>query len=292
MDELGYLPNGAARALKYGSYGTIGLIAHRLASTGESRTFEAVVEAARLQGYTVSLVEVRTPSSADVTEAAARLSNQAIDGLIIIRAEIETTGALALPQRLPVVVSDSRLHVHLPSVGADQVTGTRLAVEHLLALGHTTVHHMSGPADSSPGQLRASEWRAALRAAGRTTPAPYVGDWSASSGYQLGVHIAADRTITAVFCANDEMAAGLIRAAHERGRDVPRDLSVVGFDDIPLASFLWPPLTTVAQDFTAIGESLVDLLMRQIRNPEEIADVHIVVPVELVVRASTTIPRR
>jgi DNA-binding LacI/PurR family transcriptional regulator len=99
------------------------------------------------------------------------------------------------------------------------------------------------------------------------------GDWSATSGYEQGLRIAADPEVTAVFCANDEMAAGLYRALRETGRSIPEDVSVVGFDDIPLAEHLWPPLTTVAQDFHQIGRELVELLLRQVRDGESLTDV-------------------
>lgn len=291
MDELGYSPNHAARALRYGSFGTIGMIAHRLARTGESRTVEAVVEAARAEGYTVSLVDVQTPSPDDVTEAAARLSHQSIDGLVIIRAETATPTNLVLPPRVPVVVSDSRFVGHHPAVGADQITGTHLAVAHLLDLGHRTVHHLAGPPGSTPAQIRVETWREHLVGAGRPVPEVRHGDWSAASGYQQGQGVAEDLDVTAVFCANDEMAAGLVRALSEHGRRVPEDVSVVGFDDIPLAEYLWPPLTTVQQDFHLIGRRLVELLLRQIRDRSPLTDHRIVVPTRLQVRASTAPPR-
>src|SRR5690606_2075780 len=121
-----------------------------------------VVDAARLRGYTVSLVDVQSPSSTDVRAAVARLTHQAIDGLIIIRAETATPATLALPARLPVVVSDSRFVGHHPAVATDQTDGTRRAVEHLLGLGHRTVHHLAGPADSAPAQLRVEAWQQCL----------------------------------------------------------------------------------------------------------------------------------
>lgn len=311
MAELGYAPNTAARALRYGNFRTIGVIAHRLARTGESRTVEAVVEAARDQGYTVTLIDVESPSSDVVSAAATRLSHQAIDGLVIIRAETATPDTLALPPRLPVVVSDSRFVGHHPAVGADQADGARRATQHLLDLGHRTVHHVAGPADSAPAQLRAEAWRATLVAAGCPVPDVVEGDWTAGSGYDAGRRLATDPEVTAVFCANDEMAAGLLRALHEAGRAVPGDVSVVGFDDILLAEYLWPPLTTVVQDFDEIGRRLVGRLLEQVRTGRdpglaevrivetseleasegEESDLHEVVPVELKVRQSTAPPR-
>jgi len=292
MRELGYSPNGAARALRYGSFGTIGMIAHQLARTGESRTVEAVVEAARAQGLTVTLVDLESPSSKDVSEAVIRLGQQAIDGLIIVRAETATPETLALPAHLPVVVSDSRFIGHHPAVGADQTEGSRRAVEHLLSFGHHTVHHIAGPADSGPAQLRIDAWRDTLLAAGRPVPELIRGDWSASTGYTLGQRLAADPDVTAVFCANDETAAGVLHALHEAGRRVPDDVSVVGFDGITVAEHLWPPLTTVEQDFDEIGRRLVDLLLRQVRDRADLAGAHEVVPTRLAIRGSTGPARR
>ncbi|MGC5167560.1 LacI family DNA-binding transcriptional regulator [Luteimicrobium sp. DT211] len=291
MEKLGYSPNHAARALRYGSFGAIGIIAHQLARTGESRTVEAVVEAARQKGYTTSLVDVRSPSPTDVDDAVKRLDHQSIDGLVIIRAETATPATLVLPRRLPVAVSDSRFVGHHPAVGADQRGGTQAAVEHLLSLGHRTVHHLAGPAESAPAEIRVQVWSEVLQAAGREVPVPLRGDWSSRSGYELGVRVARDRDVTAVFAANDEMAAGLMRALYEHGLRVPDDVSVVGFDGIPLAEYFWPPLTTVRQDFHRIGEELVALLARQL-DGEVLTDHRAVVPTELVVRASTAPPGR
>ncbi|GAA1851488.1 LacI family DNA-binding transcriptional regulator [Myceligenerans crystallogenes] len=291
MEQLGYSPSRAARALRYGQFGTVGMVAHRLARTGESRTVEAVVEAAQAEGYTVTLVDVASPEPDDVSAAVARLSHQDIDGLIIVRAETATPDTLALPAHLPVVVSDSRFVGHHPAVGADQTGGARTAVGHLLGLGHACVHHLAGPEDSTPARQREESWRKALAEAGATAPEVVRGDWSAASGYDAGRALAADPRVTAVFAANDEMAAGLIRALHEAGRAIPGDVSVVGFDDIDLSAQLWPPLTTIEQDFAEIGRRLVNLLLRQVRDAEDLADTHEVVPVRLVERSSTAPPR-
>ncbi|MFG3341303.1 LacI family DNA-binding transcriptional regulator [Glycomyces sp. NPDC048151] len=290
MSELGYSPNSAARALRYGTFQTIGVITHKFSRTGESRTVEAIVEAARTAQYTVTLVDVESPVSTEVSDAVTRLSNQSIDGLVIIRAESVTPAMLTIPAGLPVVVSDSRFVGHHPAVGADQFGGSRRATEHLLGLGHRTVHHVAGPDSSGPSQLRIDGWRAGLEAAGRPAPPVLRGDWTSRSGYEAGKLIARDPDATAVYCANDEMAIGVMHALHEAGRRIPADVSVVGFDDIALAAHSWPPLTTVRQDFAAIGDRLIELLLRQIRDGDRLEDVHETVPVELVVRESTAPP--
>lgn len=287
MAELGYSPNSAARALRVGSYGAIGVIAHQLHRTGESLTVQAIVEAARKENYTVSLVGIGTPSESEVNTAVLRLAHQSIDGLVIIRAEDDTPATLTIPPGLPVAVSDSHFVGHHPAVSTDHRRGSELAVNHLLELGHHTVHHVAGPEHSGSAAERADAWRDALRAAGRPIPSPLVGDWSSESGYQAGIRLAADPEVTAVFAANDEMAVGVMSALADAGVPVPARVSVVGFDDIPLAPYYRPALTTVRQDFDEIGRTLVDFLLRQIRDGAPLTDEHHLVPAQLIKRAST-----
>lgn len=292
MDQLGYSPNRAARALRSGSFGTIGLIAHRFERTGEALTTEAVVEAAESEGLSVTLMNVRTPAADQWEHAALRLSHQAIDGLVIIRAEQATPDSLALPAGMAVAVSDSRLIGHYPSVVADQVQGSEAATRHLLGLGHRVVHHLAGPSDSEPALVRAATWQRCLDEAGVLAPALVRGDWSARSGYQAGQQLVRDQAVTAVFCANDEMAFGLIRALHEHGLRVPQDISVVGFDDIALAGYSSPPLTTVRQDFHRIGHELVRLVLQQLRAKAPMPHGRVLIGTTLVVRGTTAAPGR
>lgn len=290
MDQLGYSPNRAARALRSGSFAAIGLIAHRFERTGEALTTEAVVEAAEAEGHSVTLLHVRNTEADTWRKAANRLSHQSVDGLVIIRAEGATPDTLSLPAGLPVAVADSRLVGHYPGVMADQLQGSRDAVSHLLELGHRTVHHLAGPADSDPAALRQAAWQRRLQEAGIPPPQLWRGDWSAMSGYQAGQEIAQDLSVTAVYCANDEMAFGLMRALHEAGRRVPQDVSVVGFDDIALSGFSAPPLTTVRQDFRRIGHELVRLVLDQLQARPGTAADRIIVPTELLVRGTTAPP--
>lgn len=287
METLGYVPNQAARALRVGEFGTIGLLAHRFERTGEALTTAGVIEAATAQGYGVNVVDVQQSDRDDWQSAASRLTHQAIDGLVIIRAENTTPEQLQLPEGLPVVVSGSGSVGRHPAVVADQGHGARLATQHLLDLGHATVHHLAGPSDSEPADVRLEAWQATLDSAGLVVPAPWRGDWTAPTGYRLGQQIAADRSITAVFCANDETAMGLLRALHEAGRRVPDDVSVVGFDGIALAEFTYPPLTTVQQDFHTIGRELVRMLLDRVRSTTAEGPPRVIVPTELIVRATT-----
>jgi DNA-binding LacI/PurR family transcriptional regulator len=129
-------------------------------------------------------------------------------------------------------------------------------------------------------------WRAVLESAEIPVPPPLFGDWSVQSGHELGRGLAQDREVSAVFAANDEMALGVLRAMFEAGRAVPGDVSVVGFDDVPFARYLTPPLTTVRQDFEEIGRRSVDMLLDAIGGGQH-AHARAAITLELIVRDST-----
>lgn len=292
MNELGYVPNRAARALRSGEFRSLGVIAPTFERTGEALTMQSVVEAADLEGYSVTLLTVRDPLSDQMQKAMQSLSHQAADGLIIIRADDVSPESLTLPPGLPVAVSDVRFAGAYPSVGADEYTGSVGAVEHLLALGHRNVHHITGPAESENAVTRERAWEATLRGAGIAPPPTVPGDWTARSGYEAGKKLMLDDSVGAVFVANDDMAFGLMRAAYEAGRRIPEELSVVGFDGIVLSEFTGPALTTVKQDFGNAGRELVRLVLRQLADPTSVSsDEHVLLPAPLLVRGTTAPPR-
>jgi len=178
----------------------------------------------------------------------------------------------------------------MPVVAVDQFAGAAAATRHLLELGHRNVWHVAGPVDFSEAEQRIAGWKATLKAAG-IQPPPYIrGDWSARSGYEVGQKLARNPEITAVFAANDQMALGLLRLLHEEGRDIPREISIVGFDDIPEAAYFTPPLTTIRQDFAEAGRRCLRLLVSLIESGESSSSV--MVAPELVVRGSTTVCRK
>ena len=177
----------------------------------------------------------------------------------------------------------------VPVVAVDQVAGAASATRHLLDLGHATVWHITGPSNFIESEQRRNGWQATLEAAGADVPAPLVGDWSPRAGYELGRRLSDESAVTAVFVANDQMALGLLRALHEARREVPGEISVVGFDDIPEAAFFQPPLTTVRQDFIEMGRRSLRLLLRTIESGRR-SDEGSLVPPELIVRRSTAPP--
>lgn len=291
MAELGYRPNGAARALKSGEFRSIGVVLFTLSTTGNIRTVEAIAASAASAGYGITLIPVEAPTRDDVHGAFTRFGELAVDAVVLLlETRLLDDARVAFPPGIKVVVVDSDAHRY-PLVDTDQVDGTRQAVRHLLELGHETVHHLAGPTRSHAAERRATAWRAVLREAGREIPEPIHGDWSSASGYREGIALASDPTCTAVFAANDQMALGLLRALHDGGRRVPEDVSVVGFDDLPESGDFLPPLTTVRQDFAEIGRRCVESVLRRVREDRPGADT-VLVPAHLVVRESTAPPPR
>ncbi|WP_111647992.1 LacI family DNA-binding transcriptional regulator [Actinoplanes lutulentus] len=290
MRELGYRPNSAARSLRYGRFNTIGVILFGLASTGNSRTVEAIATHAAAEGYAITLIPVGMPTQDNVLGAFTRMGELAVDGVIlIIEVHLLDAAAVTLPPGVHVVVVDSDAGDRYPVVDTDQADGARQAVRHLLDLGHRTVHHVAGPAESYAAERRTGAWRTVLEESGRPVPPVERGDWSADSGYHAGLRLAADPSCTAVFAANDQMALGVLRALHESGRQVPAEVSVVGFDDIADASSYLPPLTTVHQDFAEVGRRCVHLLLDQIHQEPTPPGTDLV-PTTLIPRASTAPP--
>jgi DNA-binding LacI/PurR family transcriptional regulator len=291
MNELGYRPNSAARALKRGSFRTIGVITFSLASLGTMRTLESIAEHAARRDFAITLIPVTAPTRAGIQGAFSRLGELAVDAVIaVMDVHLLDAATLTLPAGVKVVVVDSDAGEHFSVVDNDQADGAHSAVQHLLDLGHETVWHVAGPEKSFASERRALAWRNTLEAAGKRIPPLLRGDWSAESGYAAGLHLADESGCTAVFAANDHMALGLLRAFREKGLSVPDDISVVGFDDLPEASSYTPPLTTVRQNFTEVGNQCVNNVLRQIESNTTEPGITLV-PTQLMLRASTAPPR-
>lgn len=279
MAELGYRPNRAARALRTGRSQTLGLVAQTLATVGNSRMLQAVADAAASRGYALTVLTLG--ADADVADAFDRLRDQGVDGAIVLN-EATALARDAASGGLRLVVVDSPPDERFTVIGTDHASGARAATEHLLRAGHRAVHHLAGPVGSFASAERERGWRDALAAAGIDPPEPVRGDWSAASGFESVARMPASG-VTAIFAANDQMALGALRALAESGRRVPDDVAVMGFDDIADAADFQPPLTTVRQDFDALGEHAVGALVAWIEG-ERPAD--LLLPPALIGRAS------
>ncbi|MBZ9643608.1 LacI family DNA-binding transcriptional regulator [Streptomyces sp. PSKA30] len=287
MRTLGYRPSRSARSLASGRTRMVGVISFDAARYGPASILTAINTAAQGAGYLVSSIALDTAERDTVVRAVDTLSAEGADGVIAIAPQRRVGTALAEARiNTPMVVLENDLGGRTPLITADSWAGARAATGHLLRLGHTTVHHIAGPTGWTSADVRRDSWRETLTAAGAEVPDALVGDWSADSGYELGRRLAQLPDVTAVFASNDQMALGLLRALHEAGRRVPDDVSVVGYDDIPEAAHLLPPLTTVRTDFAEIGSRALRLLLDRIDGIDE-PRVEPVVPVELIVRRST-----
>lgn len=290
--ELGYRRNPIARALVTRRTHTIGLLAPASTLFGPTSLVIAVEQAARSHGWYVSLASLTDFAPASVETAIDHFVGQQVDGLVVVApvlSAVEACSTAALGVPTVVVATDAEPSAAFDVVAIDQEAGARLAVRHLLDLGHPTVTHLAGPSDWLDAIVRLRGWRAELVAADADIPPVWMGDWSAASGFRVGLDLVSmGKLPTAVFAANDLMAIGLIRALVEAGFSVPGDVSVVGFDDIDTSGFLLPPLTTVRQDLVTLGQVGVQRLLDRIDGADP-ADSVRHLP-ELVVRASTAPP--
>jgi DNA-binding LacI/PurR family transcriptional regulator len=288
--ELGYRPNSAARTLVTRRSQTLGVVSFDTTLYGPASMLYGIERAARAADYFVSIVSLRSIDRRTLLEAVGRLQDQAVEGIVVIAPQTAVADTLSKAAAgVPLVGAASASTAGVPTVGIDQRLGGELATRHLLELGHRTVHHVAGPMDWLDATGRLEGWRRELERAGAPVPDPIPGDWSPHSGYLAGQRLAADPSVTAVFCANDHMALGLLRAFHEAGRSVPGDISVVGFDDMPETSYFTPPLTTVRQDFGELGRLSLQLLVDRLSAGSQ-PPRHVVVSPDLAVRTSTEKP--
>jgi DNA-binding LacI/PurR family transcriptional regulator len=275
-----------ARALVTGRSKTLGVVSLDTTQYGPASTLLGIQQAAHDVGYAVSVSSLRSLNRGTVLEAIEQLRDQGVDGVAVVAPIRAGVDALRhVRSDFAVVAVEAGPNASVPVAAVDQMAGAAAATRHLLNLGHKTVWHLAGPPDWNDAEERIEGWKTALKTARAPIPALLRGDWTARSGYELAQSLLQIPKLTAVFVANDQMALGLLRRLHEAGREVPRDLSVVGFDDIPEAAYFTPPLTTVRQDFAELGRRCLHLLLGRIEG--EGTGTRVVVAPELVVREST-----
>ena len=289
--ELGYRPNRAARALVTRRSGTIGVVTTRSALFGPTSVLLSVEAAAREEGYYVSLVTLARASEDEMRSALEHFLDQSVEGLIVIGASARfVDAALSAGGRVPTVVvsalEGSPAGVYVATV--DHYAGAVMAVTYLLELGHRSIAHVRGAADSLDGAARVRGWRDTVRAAGLPEQPLVDGDWSAASGYRAALELIDDGLPSAVFAGNDEMALGMLRAFAERGVRVPKEVSLVGFDDIAGAALFAPPLTTVRQEFDELGRNCLAMLVAAIDGGDPVSPA--LVQPTLLVRSSAAPP--
>lgn len=290
IEELDYRPNMAARALATQRSRRIGVLVESAVEFGPISTLRAVEFAARASGYAVSSIALRDGDEISPQEAVDNLTAQGVDALCVVSPRSSSIAALRrISIGVPMLVVKPEKDPLFLTVAVDQQAGTTLAVDHLVSLGHRDILHLAGPLDWLDARARERAFHTRAKAWGLRERAIVVGDWTGDFAYDFATGLRDLPEYTAIFVANDDMAIGLVHGLHDRGFSVPDDLSVIGFDDIPLARHVLPPLTTVRQNFHALGVSVVDMLRAAIEEREIPQTTRI--PAELMVRASSGPPR-
>ncbi|MFN3949834.1 LacI family DNA-binding transcriptional regulator [Microbacterium sp.] len=288
--QLRYSPSPAARALVTRRTRTIGLVTPGTVDFGPSSIAMNFNFAARAARYNVDAISSPQNDVAAVRTAIDGLLKQRVDAIVLVVVDTEVLAAVqALDIDIPIVAAATTGRPHPRLVAIDQYRGARSAVRHLLEAGYDTVRHIAGPARNPDAVERIRGWREEIAAArAQSTPAVH-GDWSASSGYR----IASEADLSpgeGIFVANDHMAIGVLSALRERGLRVPEDIGVVGFDDVPEAAFVHPSLTTVRQDFAALGEILMQKVLLLVEEPDTVTE-STPLPTRLIVRGSAPASR-
>ncbi|WP_084039499.1 LacI family DNA-binding transcriptional regulator [Demequina sp. NBRC 110053] len=284
--QLRYSPSPAARALVTRRTRTIGLITPSVSAHGPTSITMHFTIAARAARYSVDSVSTAPDDPAAVRAAVEALLRQRVDAIVLVVADstvLEFVRGLDLGVPLVAAAASARRSPHLVSI--DQYRGARAAVRHLVELGHDRIVHLAGPATAPDATERLRGWKDELSAHRLEAAEPRHGDWSAASGYRIGLDLDLGAG-GAVFVANDQMAIGVLSALRERELSVPEDVSIVGFDDIPEAGYLFPPLTTVRQDFEALGRMMLQKVLVALEEHQDLSE-DTPLPTELVVRRST-----
>jgi DNA-binding LacI/PurR family transcriptional regulator len=283
--HLDYRPNTAARALVTRRSKIIGIIGSNTALHGPASIQFSIQDAARAAGYFTRLVTVAAVTHDELRGALDYLSRQSVEAIIMI---VTQQDALAVVRSeatsIPLIVVEGELSGRGLSVGVDQTEGARLATQHLVDLGHGDIIHVSGPLTWTEARARRSGYVEVMHAARLPVRADLEGDWTPARGYAIGRELVSRNDFSAVFVANDQMAIGILHAFAEAGISVPGDVSMVGFDDVPEAAYLNPALTTVRQDFHAVGQRAIELLTAVI---DGVSHATPLLAPELIVRDST-----
>lgn len=270
IKTLGYRPNKAAQNLASKRSKTIGVTyAHFDQVYYGPAQISATIERVALElGYITTFTGIEKLDIEHVHKAIGELESRSVEGIILITplANVKSWTSSRIDTRLPIVMIDIEKGADSPSVLIDQFQGGMAAARHLLELGHREFLRIAGPLHWWEAKLRNEGWLVTLQDAGCTAGHLEEGDWTAASGYTLTRRALETASFTGVLVANDQMALGALRALHEQGLRIPEDVSVVGFDGIPESAYFQPPLTTVYQDFSALGRASVKYLVNLVEN--------------------------
>ena len=265
IHELGFRPNFAGKSLRSGRYNSLGLCLYNVDQFGNLATVKGILSAAGEVGYAVTTLEMDDRVPLSLAEATRRMMALPIDALIISMSIKASDFERFRPQPgLSTVLLSMYEHPLCTTVDSDQYACSHLVMDHLFSHGHREIRFVSGPTYSVDSVFREKGWRDELSARGLYISEPLRGDWTAGSGYELGRQIARDERVTAVYVANDQMAVGAYQAAYARGMKLPEELSVIGSDDSPLATSVYPALTTIQLPLREIARHTVEAFLNRV----------------------------
>ncbi len=277
--QTGYVVNQVAQGLRLQRSRQLLVLLPTIANPFFAEVVQGVEEEAGRAGYGVLVGSTENDPGREAA-LARQLLTGGVDGLVLLTGRIPAGLAEQAATGQIVAVSETIPGSHLPTVAIDNEAAAAAAVAHLLALGHRRIAHIGGPPGNVLTTQRAHGWRKALAKGGIEDP-PVFGDFTMASGEAaMAALLGRAPRPTAVFCANDEMAIGAMKAARATGLRVPQDLSLVGFDDISFAAFTDPPLTTIRQPRREFGRAAVAALLHPRTRRAPIRH-------DLVIRAST-----
>ena len=291
MQELGFRPSYAGRSLRDGRYHSVGLCVNDVTKFGNLTMIDGIASAAREHGCAITLVEMSKSEEFSLAEATRRMAALPVDGIIIgmsrMAPDFETFDPLP---GIGTVIVTMYAHPRVTTVDSDHYGCSLLLMDHLFELGHEQIRYIGGPSFSVDEQFRRAGWQDALERKHIKPQAPLEGDWSANSGYEAARYLAEhDRTMTAIYAANDQMANGAIAALRDSGLRVPEDVSVVGVDDSLDDFVAHNELTTVRFDLHQRGREVFEHAVPEVGTAGKTVAIRI--PGQLIIRHSTAIPR-
>ena len=289
MAELSYRPSFAARSLRAGSYHSIGLsMSGNMEATGRRFQVEGLTAAATRRRYAITLLQL-DDDEANLSEASRRMASLPVDGQILyLGATPPDFATFEPPQALPTVIISTQHHPYCATISNDQTGCSVSIVNHFVQKGHREIRFVGGRRESFANVSRQKGWEQALRMRGLHVVEPMHGDWTADSGYEIGMQLVNDKSCTAIYASNDAIAVGIIYALRDAGLRVPQDISVIGVDDSLVGVIPHLELSSYRFDDEQVGAIAFDLAI----NPP-LGDVppHTLVQGAVVKRSTVAPPR-
>jgi LacI family transcriptional regulator len=264
INKMHYQPNAIARSLSQRRSHTLGVAVSGIEYYGPSHTLIGIDQAANRLGFSIILNLIHQPENGDIEKVFRNLISRQVEGIIWAVPEISNNRSWLRKEvqrhSTPFIFSDMQADKNFNTISVDNYTGGRIATEHLLSQGYRKIGLITGPQNWRSAQERIRGWKDALAVAGCSSDECQMveGAWTADSGENGFIKLLKSfPEMEAIFVSNDQMAIGVYQAAWLMGKHIPEDLAIVGFDDIPESAYFCPPLTTVRQDLSELGNLAV-----------------------------------